>query len=128
MPDPWQRRQRRLAMRIDRRVADGIQFAFSRRLNGVGFFLALVERRAFRSFFVWLTGDERVGARHIERESLVICRRCVLVQKRETGSITDERHGVSREFLARRARRRSGWLRRRRDCLWSGRWRRSDRR
>jgi len=32
------RRQRRLAMRIDRRVADGIQFAFSRRLNGVGFF------------------------------------------------------------------------------------------
>src|SRR5216684_4314119 len=119
MPDPWQRRQRQLAMRIDCRVAHGIQLASSRRLNGVGSFLALVERRALRSLFVWLSGNESVGARHIEGESLVICCRHILVRKRKTGAIADERHGLGREFFARTTRRRC-------DYLWTGR--RSDRR
>src|SRR5882757_6374411 len=94
MPDPWQRRHWRLAVRVHHRIADGVDFAFSRRLNGVCLFLTLLERGGFRGFFVRLTDDERIAARHVNGERLVIRRRRIVVRQHETGSIADERAGT----------------------------------
>ena len=45
-------------MRVDHIIADGVNFAVSRRLGGLRALLALLEDGGFRGFFVLLTGQE----------------------------------------------------------------------
>ena len=73
-------------MRIDHRIADDINLAFPRRLNGVGALLALFQRGVFCGFFARLPADDSGDAIQIEGDGLVIRRRCILAREEADGS------------------------------------------
>src|SRR5204862_8019060 len=122
--DPRQRRHRRLAMRVDDRIADGVELALSWRPGGVRALLTLLDRADFCSLFARLPGDEAVESTCVEREGLEIADGRIIARQRAPGPIAEERYGRGHKLLARGNRRRRRWWRRDGRGLWCGRWRR----
>ena len=100
MLDPGQRRQRRLAVRVNDGVTNSVELALSRGPSCIRTLLALFERANFSGFFTRLPGDETGESAKAEGECLEFPNRSIVACKRAAGPVADERHGSGRKLLA----------------------------